>query len=135
MKEYSILSRSPELEHQVQIRLRIIPKTMDLNHVITLSYGLHSANIVSSKIVFALNNPRRLICHYTKMLNVTKTRSWDINGNNIMNTKNNENHYFTLSRVFHASVSWWFSSGAWVTASLLRSPGHFSVFGPILIML
>ena len=30
-------------------------------------------------------------------------------------------------RVFHISVSWWFFAGVWVTASLLKSPGLFSV--------
>ena len=32
------------------------------------------------------------------------------------------------SRVFHISVSWWFFTGVWVTASLLKSPGLVSVF-------
>ena len=31
-------------------------------------------------------------------------------------------------RFFHVSVSWWFSAGIWVTASLLKSSGLFSVF-------
>ena len=30
---------------------------------------------------------------------------------------------FLLIRVFHISVSWWFFTGVWVTASLLKSPG------------
>ena len=30
-------------------------------------------------------------------------------------------------QVFHISVSWWFLTGIWVTASLLKSPGLFSV--------
>ena len=38
-------------------------------------------------------------------------------------------------RVFHISVSWWFFTGVWVTACLLKSPGLFSVFWPFLIML
>ena len=29
-------------------------------------------------------------------------------------------------RVFHISISWWFFTGVWVTASLLKSPGLFS---------
>ena len=45
-------------------------------------------------------------------------------------------YYFSiLIRVFHISVSWWFFAGVWVTASLLKSPGLFSVFWPFLIML
>ena len=32
------------------------------------------------------------------------------------------------SWVFHISVSWWFFTGVWVTASLLKSPGLVSVF-------
>ena len=40
--------------------------------------------------------------------------------------------FFTPFRVFPTSVSWWFLTGVWVTASLLESPGLFSVF---LIML
>ena len=43
--------------------------------------------------------------------------------------------FFTNLRVFHTSVNWWFSSGVWVTASLLKSPGSFLVFGQILIIL
>ena len=38
-------------------------------------------------------------------------------------------------RVFHISVSWWSFTGDWVTASLLKSPGLFSVFWPFSIML
>ena len=40
-------------------------------------------------------------------------------------------YYFTLLRVFHSSVSWWSSTGVWVTASLLKFPGLFSVFWSI----
>ena len=32
---------------------------------------------------------------------------------------------------FYISVSWWSSTGVWLTASLLRSPELFSVFQPI----
>ena len=42
---------------------------------------------------------------------------------------------FTAFRVFHTSVSRWFLTGVWVTASLLKSLGPSSVFWPILIML
>ena len=37
--------------------------------------------------------------------------------------------------VFHISVSRWFSTGVWVTASLLKSPGLVSGFWPFLTML
>ena len=40
-----------------------------------------------------------------------------------------------LIRVFHISVSWWSFTGVWVAASLLKSPGLFSVFWPFSIML
>ena len=30
-------------------------------------------------------------------------------------------YYFTLLRVFHSSISWWFFTGVWVTASLQDS--------------
>ena len=40
-----------------------------------------------------------------------------------------------LIRVFHICVSWWSFTGDWVTASLLKSPGLFSVFWPFSIML
>ena len=40
-----------------------------------------------------------------------------------------------LIRVFHISVSWWSFTGDWVTASLFKSPGLFSVFCPFSIML
>ena len=33
-------------------------------------------------------------------------------------------------RVFHISISWWFFTEVWVTASLLKSPGIVSVFWP-----
>ena len=44
-------------------------------------------------------------------------------------------YYYLLIRVFHISVSWWSFTGDWVTASLLKSPGLFSVFCLSLIML
>ena len=40
-----------------------------------------------------------------------------------------------IIRVFHISVSWWFFTGDWVRASLIKSPGLFSVFWPFSIML
>ena len=42
--------------------------------------------------------------------------------------------FFFFLRVFHISVSWWSFIGVWVTASLLNSPGLFSVFWPFSIM-
>ena len=42
------------------------------------------------------------------------------------------NYYFTLSRVFHTSISWWSFTRVWETASFLKSAGLFSVFWPIL---
>ena len=47
----------------------------------------------------------------------------------------NCNYYFTLLRVFHTNVSWWFLTGVCRTASVLKSPGLFIVFLPISIML
>ena len=44
-------------------------------------------------------------------------------------------YYFTPLRVFRSSISWWFYAGVWVTASLLTSPGLFSLFWPISIIL
>ena len=38
-------------------------------------------------------------------------------------------------RVFHISVTWWFFTGVWVTASLLKSPGLVSRFWPFSAML
>ena len=38
-------------------------------------------------------------------------------------------------RVFQISISWWYFTGDWVTASLLKSPAIFSVFWPSSIML
>ena len=43
-------------------------------------------------------------------------------------------YYYLLIRVFHISVSWGSSTGVWVTASLLKSPGLFSIFWPFSIM-
>ena len=45
------------------------------------------------------------------------------------------NYDYSLIRAFHISVSRWFFPGVWVTASLLKSPGLFSVFWPFSIML
>ena len=42
---------------------------------------------------------------------------------------------FTSSKVFHINVSWWAFTGVWMTVSLLKSPGLFSVFLLILIIL
>ena len=44
-------------------------------------------------------------------------------------------YYYSLIRAFHISVSRWFFTGVWVIASLLKSPGLFSVFWPFSIML
>ena len=44
-------------------------------------------------------------------------------------------YYYSLIRGFHISVSRWFFTGVWVTASLLKSPGLFLVFWPFSIML
>ena len=43
-------------------------------------------------------------------------------------------YYYLLIRVFHISVSWWFFTWFWVTASLLKSPVLFSVFWLFSIM-
>ena len=40
---------------------------------------------------------------------------------------------YTL-RVFHIGVSWWSFTEVWVTASILKSPGLFSVFWPTSVM-
>ena len=44
------------------------------------------------------------------------------------------NNYFIRLRIFHISVSRWFSTEVWETVSHLKSLGLFSVFWPILIM-
>ena len=44
-------------------------------------------------------------------------------------------YYFTHLRAFPTSFSWSFSTGSWVTASLLKSPGLSLVFPPSLTML
>ena len=45
------------------------------------------------------------------------------------------NYYYYYSlRVFHISVNWWSFTKVRVTASLLKSPGLFSVFWPISIV-
>ena len=43
--------------------------------------------------------------------------------------------YLNPLRVFHTSGNWQFSTRVWVRWSLLKSPGFFSVFWPILTML
>ena len=42
---------------------------------------------------------------------------------------------YLLLRVFHIIVSWWSFTEVWETASLLKSPGVFSVFWPFSIMM
>ena len=42
---------------------------------------------------------------------------------------------FTALRVLHISISWLFLTGVWVIATAFKSPGLFSVFWPISIML
>ena len=37
-------------------------------------------------------------------------------------------HYFTPWRFLHTSVTWWSSTGVWMTTRLLKSLGLFSVF-------
>ena len=44
-------------------------------------------------------------------------------------------YYYSLIRAFYISVSRWFFTGVWVTASLFKSPGFFLVFWPFSIML
>ena len=46
-------------------------------------------------------------------------------------SKSHYYYYYLLIRAFHISDSWWFFTGVWVTASLLKSPGLFSLFRPI----
>ena len=54
---------------------------------------------------------------------------------NYYNTYYYYNYYNSLIRAFHISVSRWFFTGVWVTASLLKSSGFFLVFWPFSIML
>ena len=44
-------------------------------------------------------------------------------------------YYCIFLESFHISFSWWSFTGVWVTASLLKSSGLFSVFLPFSIML
>ena len=46
---------------------------------------------------------------------------------------NSSMYNIIIMRVFYSNVSWWFSTGVWMTASLLKSPRLFSVFWLILI--
>ena len=43
-------------------------------------------------------------------------------------------YYFTPLKVFNPDISWWIFTGVWETASLLKTPGLFSVFWPFSIM-
>ena len=55
-----------------------------------------------------------------------------------MGQKDMSNIYLFIiysSRVFHISISWWFFTRVWVTASLLKYPGLVSVFWPSWAML
>ena len=44
-------------------------------------------------------------------------------------------YYYNSFTVFHINISGWSFTGVWETASLLMSPGLFSVFWPFSIML
>ena len=46
------------------------------------------------------------------------------------NNNNNNNYGF-----FYINVNWWFYTGVWMTASILKSPGLVSGFWPFLAML
>ena len=50
-------------------------------------------------------------------------------------TQTSSIYYYLLIRVLHISVTWWSFTWDWVTASLLKSSGLFSVFWPFSIML
>ena len=54
---------------------------------------------------------------------------------NQLDVAHNHNYHFSLLRVFHTSVSRWLLTGVWVTASLLKFLGLFSVFLPILTIM
>ena len=54
---------------------------------------------------------------------------------NIFSAKSTYYYNYSLIRAFHISVSRWFFTGVWVTASFLKSPGLFSAFWPFSIML
>ena len=43
-------------------------------------------------------------------------------------------YYYLLLRVFNISLLWWSFTGVWVTSSLLKSTGLFSVIWPFSIM-
>ena len=63
----------------------------------------------------------------------TTTTTTTTNNNN--NNNDNNYYYYLLIRIFHICISWWSFTGDWVTASLLKFPGLFSVFWPFSIML
>ena len=48
---------------------------------------------------------------------------------------NDRRYYYYSLEFFPISLGWWSFTGDWVAASLLRSPGLFSVFWPFSIML
>ena len=52
-----------------------------------------------------------------------------------LGVRENINYIYSLLKVFHTSVSWWFFTGVRMTASFLTSPGLFSVFWPISTLL
>ena len=81
-------------------------------------------------------NPRRIWTRLAESFSYSDNRyatftSFD---KKIQMLKNNY-YYSTHLRIFHTSVRWWFSTGTWVTASLLKSPELFSGFWPISTML
>ena len=47
--------------------------------------------------------------------------------NSVMSFVSTNYYYIYSFRIFHISVSWWSFPGFWVTASLHKSPGIFSV--------
>ena len=72
----------------------------------------------------------------------TCLRRWTIgksgergSGISVLPARHDDDDYCYPVQVFHTSVSRWFLSGVWMTASLLMSPRLFLVFWPISLML
>ena len=107
---------------------------LDLVDLFHLSFVVF--NFITSMVHFSMQNSIPISLLY--ILTAIISNSFSFLANRLMSTL----HIrwlvlllLLLIRVFHISVSWWSFTGDWVTASLLKSPGLFSVFWPFSIML
>ena len=89
-------------------------------------------------ISFIFHGQYVVVIHVSELINICSPVTdviWYTSMEEYCQHITNYYYYYLLIRVFHIRVSWWSFTGDWVTASLLKSLGLFSVFWPFSIML